>query len=279
MNFYDRPDCLNPSPYIDEYGTKSGIFIFKNFIKKEYIEKIESEIKKLDKKNIHYKDTLIDWYSEKVTPYIPGIHDVWEQISELLYPNWVIHPMNNLLSIGPEHDGMFIHADSPGKGACHLLSQTDTWQTCCELDYGIVAYFGDFESGQIFYPKINKDGSVKPDNLYSNEDCFEYTPEKGDLVIHSAFSPYNHGVRPITSGRRYAFACFSLKAKDNPGSFYNYKTSEYYKQVGNKTQEELRKWNIPLKENPQFTQEKIKEIQMSGLKGEDLAKEFFSDMA
>ena len=35
MLFYDRPDCINISPYVDAYGTKSGIFVFKNFLKKE----------------------------------------------------------------------------------------------------------------------------------------------------------------------------------------------------------------------------------------------------
>ena len=36
MLFYDRPDCINISPYVDAYGTKSGIFVFKNFLKKLY---------------------------------------------------------------------------------------------------------------------------------------------------------------------------------------------------------------------------------------------------
>jgi hypothetical protein len=108
--------------------------------------------------------------------------------------------------------------------------------------------------------------------------CFEYKAERGDLVIHSSFSPYEHGVREVTSGTRYAFACFSLKAQDNPGSFYNYKTEEYYNQIGNKTFKSLARWASPLTENHQFTPEVIKKIQKSGLYGEEVAKEFFSDM-
>ena len=34
----------------------------------------------------------------------------------------------------------------------------------------------------------------------------------------------------------------------------------------------------PLIQNPQFTKEKIKEMQASGLKGKELAAEFFKDM-
>ena len=35
----------------------------------------------------------------------------------------------------------------------------------------------------------------------------------------------------------------------------------------------------PLIQNPQFTEEKIREMQASGLKGKELAAAFFSDMA
>ena len=61
MAFYDRPDCLNISPYIDEYGTKSGIFVFKNIIPKDLIEKIESGLKALPEENDKYTETLINW--------------------------------------------------------------------------------------------------------------------------------------------------------------------------------------------------------------------------
>lgn len=274
--FYDRPDCITLSPYVDAYGTKSGIFLFKNIIKPELIEKIENNLK--GKENPIYEDTLISWYSEKITPSVDGVFEVWEQISEILGPTWVMHPQNNLLAVKPGDNGMFTHSDSPGKNQCHLLSQVDTWGTCCLLDYGIVAYFGDFEGGEIFYPMINPDGTVKEVGNDKPGECLEYKPEKGDLVIHSAFEPYSHGVREVTSGVRYAFANFSLKAVDNPGTFYNYGTPEYYEQVGEKTPEDIIRWSVVLKENPQFTKEKIKEIQASGLEGPALSEKFFKDL-
>jgi hypothetical protein len=275
--FYDRPDCINPSPHIDDYGAKSGIFIIKNVIPKELIEKIENGLNKTPKDLNPFDQSLISWYSKKTAYNIDGTMDLWEFISKLIGPELVIHPCISYLRVRPGDDGMFIHSDSPGKGACHLLSQADRWSTCCLLDYGVCAYFGDYEGGEIFYPSINPDGTIKAEGN-SQEGCFEYKPEKGDIVIHSAFEPYSHGVREVISGTRWVFSNFALKAEDNPGTFYNYGTEEYFKQIGNKTPEEIKTWHTPLVENPQFTKEKIKVYQQSGLTGEDLAKEFFSDM-
>jgi hypothetical protein len=277
MNFYDRPECVTLSKYVDDYGTKSGIFLFKNFIPEELLQKLEKSVN-IKKNPKEIQENLIDWYADKVVVDVDGSFDLWELISELLYPTWVIHPQTSVLRITPEHEGMFVHADSPGKGQCHRLSQIDTWRTCCELDYGLVAYFGNFEGGEIHYPNLNSDGTPHKDNEDGDGKGFEYSPNRGDLVIHSAFYPYEHGVKPITSGMRYAFAVFSLKAADNPGTFYNYKSKEYLEQIGNKNRINIMKWTKPIYENPQFTQEKIKEFKESGLKGDELSKHFFSDM-
>lgn len=270
--FQDRQDCVTLSPYTDAYGTRSGIFLFQNIFPQDLIIHIENELSKIEH-NPKYEDTLINWYSEKISPPVSRSIEVWEIISQIIGPEWVIHPQNNFLVVRPGDNGMFIHSDSPGKGMCNLLSQVDVWSTCCELDYGVVAYFGDWEGGAIFYPHINPDGTVK--DLPDDGPCFEYTPQKGDLVIHSAFYPYQHGVREVVSGVRYAFSNFSLKAIDNPGTFYNYGTAEYYDQIKDKTPKDLIEWMQPLIPNPQFSEEKIKEIQSAGLEGEQLSDKFF----
>ena len=162
------------------------------------------------------------------------------------------------------------------------LSQPDVYQTCCLLDFGVVAYFGEFDGGEVFYPRVDKNGI--PRDTYDEIDCFEYKPERGDIVVHSAFDQYEHGVREVTSGIRYAFSNFSLKAEDNPGTFYNYGTPEYMKQIGyaieSKTvnDEIMGNWARPLKPNPQFSPEALKEMQASGLQGRELADAFFSNL-
>jgi hypothetical protein len=278
MNFYDREDCINISPYVDAYGTKSGVFVFKNIIPEDLMQKIEADAALKDKP-INFEKTLINWYAEKTTQSLEGLHELWEFISEILSPGWVIHPALNLLKVQPGDNGMFTHSDSPGKNMCHLLSQLDIWSSCCELDYGIVAYLGNWEGGAIFYPNIDVDGTPKKVSGDISDPCFEYNPQRGDIVIHSAFKPYEHGVREVTSGVRYAFSNFSMKKEDNPGTFYNYGTPEYIEQVGDKSIETLSKsWIFPLIENPHFSEDNIRKYQDSGLVGEDLTAEFFKDV-
>jgi hypothetical protein len=273
--FYDREDCTRLSFFPDDYGTPSGVFLFKGFYTDEECKIVEDALKEYKYDDV-YEQTLISWYADKLSPPIRGLHKLWEKASDLLYPEYVIHPQNNVLVIS-EHmkQGMFTHSDSPGKGECHRLSQVDVWKTCCELDYGLVAYFGDFEGGEIFYVNINEDGSKKDPDV--NSKILEFKPERGDLVVHGAFSPHTHGVKEVTKGVRYAFSNFVLKAEDNPGTFYNYKTPEYYEQikdVDTDFEKFQHTWMQPLKQNPQFTDERIKMLQASGLEGVELANAF-----
>lgn len=277
MYFYDRPDCIKLSSYTDAYGTPSGIFLFRNILPEDLMLDLEKELDGQDyRDSFKYEGTLISWYANKMAPRPKRLLEFWEFLSELLYPHYVIHPSQSILNIRPGDGGMFTHSDSPGKGACHLLSQDDKYATCCVIDYGLVAYFGHFTGGEIFYPDINPDGTVKTDdNRQAGQ--YEYLPQRGDIIIHSAFDPYSHGVKEVESGVRYAFSNFCLKTEDNPGTFYNYKTPEYYEQIGNGTEDELNKWMQPLKENPQFSKDRIAIMQASGLEGKELASTFMSE--
>ncbi len=278
--FYEREDCITLSKSIDPYGQETGIFVFKNFFPEDMTKKIEDQLESFRKKEIVtpkdiYDKSLISWYDGKIAPVPDNMFEAWELISELLYPTWVIHPQFTILTVKPGDGGMFIHSDSPGRQCDHMLSQNDVWSTCCELDFGVVGYMGNFTGGAIFYPQINPDGTVK--GLNPSNDCLEYTPERRDLIIHSAVEPYSHGVREVESGIRYAYSNFSLKAANNPGTFYNYKTPEYIEQVGDKSPEKIRVWGRPLKTNPRFTDEKLAEMKASGLEGPDLPMTFFKD--
>lgn len=278
MAFYDRPDCIRLSKWVDDYGTESGIFLFKNVFPEELINSVEKQLAEQNVEEFKYEEGLISWYDDKLSKPVDGMHAMWEIMSELLGPEWVIHPQNNVLAVRPGHNGMFVHSDSPGKDQCHRLSQVDVWSTCCVIDYGVVAYLGEWEGGEVFYPHLDKvTGEItQPDG--NMESCYEVKPERGDVVIHSAFYPYNHGVREVTSGVRYAFSNFCLKAVDNPGTFHNYGTPEYIEQIGNKNMESVSKWMNPLRANPQFSKEAIDEMKKSGLQGDDLAEKYFAPL-
>jgi hypothetical protein len=132
-------------------------------------------------------------------------------MSQFLYPTHLIHPRLEVSIIKPGDSGMAVHADSPGEGNHDVLTQEDVWGTCTILDYGVVAYFGDYTGGAIYYP----------------EQGIEFIPEPGDLVIHIALPSHKHGVKPVDSGVRYAFSNFSLPSTKNPGSFYTFNSLEY----------------------------------------------------
>jgi len=232
--FYDRPDCIKLA---------EKIFLFKNIIPKELLTDITKEYQNMHSDKFAYEDTLISWYSNKVGAYVPQIHEAWEIISDLLYPEYIMHPSVSVLAVRPGDGGMFVHADSPGRGCEDMLTQLDEYSTCCIIDYGLVMYMGDWTGGAIFYPNLNPDGSVK---MHENvqEGCFEYSPEPGDIIIHSAHTPYEHGVREVESGIRFAYSNFVLKNEENPGSFYTYKSPEYYEQISKK--DFIVDWIMPL---------------------------------
>lgn len=239
--FYDRPDCIKLS---------EKVFVFKNVVPKELTDKVLSQYNSSDQKEFRYDDSIIDWYADKVAPYAHGIHDVWESLSDLLYPEYVMHPSSSVLTVRPGDGGMFIHSDSPGKGCEDMLTQLDEFSTCCVIDYGLVMYMGEWTGGAIFYPNINPDGSVKEDGSNVEGPCLEYTPEPGDVVVHSSMHPYEHGVREVESGVRYAFSNFVLRSDENPGSFYNYKSPEYYEQIGDRSEGQIMGWMAPLFKSP-----------------------------
>ncbi|NBO23608.1 2OG-Fe(II) oxygenase, partial [bacterium] len=169
---------------------------------------------------------------DKTTPLIPELMDGWNKISDLMLPDYVMHPQLSLARMLPGEE-MFVHSDSPGEDMEEDLTQIDLWSTCCILTWGLVAYFGEFTGGELWYSAFDITLPVNP----------------GDLVIHSALTPYEHGVKEVKSGTRYAFSNFSIKSDRNPGTFYNHGTPE-----SRERQKDYWNWMIPLKENPQFPQ-------------------------
>lgn len=200
------------------------IWIYKDFVTEEenvYISSLMKEHEerfKNKKEAFKFEDQAIDWYKDKTGPLLLELKPIWDRISELLYPEHYIHPQLFMNVMRPGDEGMFIHADSPGMNMEHKLTQLDRWKTCCRLSHGIVTYFGDYEGGNIYYPNIEKDSSIK-NRPGDKEDCLEVTVRPRDLVIHGACHPWEHGVRQITSGTRYAYSNFCMEKDHAPGTF------------------------------------------------------------
>lgn len=228
--FKDHPDCIQLAEHV---------FVFKNYIKEEDVKTINAIVDNLVSENNTQEapDHPLNWYHGKTTPAIKELHPIWEHLSELLYPEHVMQPAISLQVMRPGED-MYVHADSPGMDADEELESEDKWSACCSLDYALVAYFGNWEGGDIFYPAIEDADGNKP---------LSYSPKAGDVVIHRTYSPYEHGVREVKSGIRIAFSNFMMLKENNPGSFYNYKSPEYCEQIA-----DLESWAQPLYENPLF---------------------------
>lgn len=200
------------------------IFLYKNFFTLEEVEKVNQDIEDIETTH-HYFDHI----EFRPTYESLALFPIWEKISDFIYPEYVIHPMLSMLrfNVGNKMDP---HCDSPGEGHEDVLTVPDVWSTCCVLSWGICAYFGDFEGGEVYYPNQNVEVAVRP----------------GDLVIHGALADCLHGVKETTKGTRYVYSNFSLRADKNPGSFYNYKTQEYYEAV-----KDMNTWTSPRFVNPQ----------------------------
>jgi hypothetical protein len=238
------------------------VYIFKNIIPKEIMDSVYKDLSDFERGGPENIWSSNDWYKDKICPPFASTFLAWKFMSELLYPELVIHPITNLMIAQPHDEGMFVHCDSPGPEGQDELYEIDTWSVCCDLQYGIIAYFGNFTGGEVYYPHVNPDGTLK-DNSPNwevtkdllEEPCLVVQPEAGDIIIHGANRPWDHGTKKTISGTRFAFSNFSLLANDNPGSFYNYKTPEWYEQIGKydlPTLEVLNEWHTPLKLNPKF---------------------------
>lgn len=233
--FTDNKNCIK----LDE-----GIYVIKNSIDKDTVDKITNIVDNLivlDNVN-EAMDHVLDWYRGKTTPTIPELLSVWENLSEIIAPEFVTHP-NMSLQVMKPGETMFVHSDSPGMDNDEQLTSTDKWSTCCIIDWGMVTYFGNWEGGEVYYPNIKAADGVS---------VLSYKPEPGDTVLHKTTHPYEHGVSEVISGRRYAYSNFVLKTEKNPGTFYNYGTEDHINRSKN-----IDKWLCPLWENPLFPGDKM----------------------
>lgn len=224
-----------------------NVFVFKKYIPEDMLKRYTDIFDSYPPEAYTKTENSNPWYNDHTGPYIFELIDLWEHVSELIYPEYLINPQPQIMASRPGQPGMFVHSDSPGKGKVEMLTEADPFSTCSIIDYGLVAYLGDFEGGEIFYPLFDKKGNLKIAEDQSNIDtAFSYKPESGDVVIHSAYNPYEHGTKPVISGVRYAFSGFATEASLAPNTFYHYKSPGYIEHISPKTQQSLYKWSMPI---------------------------------
>lgn len=237
--FYDRPDCTKIT---------DGIYVFKKYVPKEMCDRYVKILDSFSEDLFNQEVNAVEWYDDKMSPPVPGIIDLWEHVSEILYPDYVINPQCQVITTRVGHEGMFLHADNPGKDKAHELTQPDSYGTCSLIDYGVVTYLSEFEGGEVYYPAFFADATLKPNaDIEGAPGELIYKPEPGDVVIHGAEAPFFHGTKEVTSGVRYAFSCFATKTSDAPGTFYNYKSKEYLENIPDRSEQSIKNWMFPRK--------------------------------
>jgi len=220
------------------------IYVFKKYIPDNLIDKYLNIMNSYSPSEFEYKENFIEWYDHHLSPVNLNFIDLWEHVSELVYPDYYINPQTQMIRSVPGQDGMFPHCDSPGFGESEMLTQADYYKTCSIIDYGVVSYLGDFSGGEIFYHRITKDGKESDIHLEESE-FLTYKPESGDVIIHSAYAPYYHGTKPVISGTRYAYSCFATAEKNFPNTYFKYKSKEYLENIKDRSEESLMKWYRP----------------------------------
>jgi hypothetical protein len=172
------------------------IYLFKNFASAEECSAIVASLETFTDKPWGNEEEYTE--TSEVTPYLQivkgaDVVDLHERLLNLVSPDFEPLPSNSINRLLP---GQSLHAhwDSPGEEEQVPDGVDDPYQTCHIVKYGTVVYLSEFEGGEIYYPRLG----------------LEHRPEVGDLVIHSAFQDYEHGVRPVISGVRYVYSTFLI---------------------------------------------------------------------
>ena len=81
-------ESFRENPNIEQIAPK--LFIYRNFIKGDLLDRINSLLENhIESPTV---DHNVDWYHSRFTVPVPEMHEVWEQASELIYPELSMHP-------------------------------------------------------------------------------------------------------------------------------------------------------------------------------------------
>ena len=181
-------------PNLDEIGDE--VYIYKGFLSKEEVNKYLKII--LDQK---------EWTdgSKFNKPTIEAFgNDVFGDIIKKIQDNIALENMFVEFTPGiskmKQGKGMDEHSDdcpycwNNRKNKSTQINMGDKESKRCVL-YGLVVYFSEFSGGEIYYP----------------QQSLSFSPEPGDLVMHSTKLYCEHGVKPVIDGTRYSLAPYIVQ--------------------------------------------------------------------
>lgn len=165
------------------------IYIWENFISDKQLNFFNDIANSITEEEwLKHQNNNIFW-NGKISLEKKELYLIHNKITKILSPEYVI-PIKLNLNRTPLGQGMHVHKD---RGDLGYIPNDDLGHSHL-IDYGLLLYFGNWENGQIYYPNRN----------------IEIKPNAGDLIIHGALKDYEHGVKPVTSGKRFFYANFII---------------------------------------------------------------------
>lgn len=174
----------------EEIGNE--IYVYKNFLSKEFCENLVNEIEKIDDDQWDLIGESGRYFSK---PGTVNFEPIYEKIISTigLEEGFSINHGSRALKMiknsymAPHADN--IEYDSLAKQAEEYV-EGEPYELRENTNYGMVIYLNDFEGGELEYTQQN----------------VIYKPSIGDFVIHSAKEHCTHGVKTVLSEVRYSYS-------------------------------------------------------------------------
>lgn len=166
------------------------IYVYKNFLSKNECDRIVSLLD-----NLKESEWILDRPDTPVrrTDPFQEIISVRNKILKIVPDGLILGPASTATRLVSgdswgEHSDVHDFAEIEKKAAMYI--EGNPYEEKDLSVYGLVVYFNKFEGGEIYYP---------------TQDII-YSPDPGDLVIHSSSPICLHGVKPVISKKRYSYS-------------------------------------------------------------------------
>jgi hypothetical protein len=187
---------MNDNYFLEKGFTKNGedIYLYKNFLSEEELDIV---VPILDDHRVNFKyNKEMDGtpFENRITTEIRELAFISKRLKDLFSKEYIVNEnlTINVLSVG---DDWGEHSDSHDflekRKQSEMLKDGDPYEILNDSRYGIVVYFNKVEEGgELFYGGQN----------------ISYSPNPGDLVIHSAEENCKHRVNRVIKGYRYSYS-------------------------------------------------------------------------
>jgi hypothetical protein len=189
---------MNDQYFIEKGFDKIGsdIYVYKNFLKEEEINSLVQVFNKVKDNSLFQPDLVGTPFENRVSVPLDDLQNVLDKAKSLIGSSFSLHP-NTSINVMREGDSWGQHSDNHDfiekRKLSLLLKDGEPYQIVQDTKYGLVVYFNSVEEGGELY--------------YSNQGI-TYSPNPGDMVIHSAEENCIHGVNKILRGYRYSYSNF-----------------------------------------------------------------------